>query len=113
MKRLALLSLAALSIAAIPSGPTSITLLWDNQPEYGTNTTIKLYHSTSLGTPLQQWTVVSSVVDTNMITVQVDPGVHFYYVTASNFWGESDPSNVALTPPLPQSGKLQIKLGGK
>lgn len=111
MKRILPL-LALLSLAAVPTGPQQVTLMWDNQPEYGTNTTIRLHHSTSLTLPMASWEVLGTVVDTNAITIAIEPGPHFFYVTASNFWGVTDPSSVALTPPLPQSGKLQIKRGG-
>jgi hypothetical protein len=35
----------------------------------------------------------------NKVTVQVEPGVHAFVLTARNTWNESAPSNTATTPP--------------
>lgn len=40
------------------------------------------------------------------------PGIHFWFVTAGDFWGESIPSNVLEIPPLPaNTGNLKAQRG--
>lgn len=101
-----LLSLAVVCLAAVslprgtpPSG--RITLAWDYPTnELGMDLTFRVYRSGDL----RNWTLLTNVVGTNAtVAVQVQPGQHFFAMTASNFWGESDFSAVASTPPLPRS----------
>ena len=44
----------------------------------------------------------------NMMTlslpVPMQPGLHLYYVTVTNYWGETDPSDLAVTN-VPQRGQ--------
>lgn len=50
------------------------------------------------------WAKITNVVSTNA-TVQVPVGANFFRVTASNYWGEAQPSNIAWTPE--QSGDVE------
>jgi len=67
-----------------------------------------IHYSPDLNTPLTNWPVLAVapatqssytnyVVNTNF-TVPILPGAYFFYVTASNFWGESMPSNSTNVP---------------
>jgi hypothetical protein len=87
-----------------PTLPTSLTLTWNySQPD--TNTFIKLYRSTDISIPLTNWNMIATVPSTtNQVVIQILPGKAFYYVTATNLWGESDPSNIDLTPAMPVKG---------
>jgi len=109
-KLLTVLGLVALvAIAAPPSG--KVTLVWDYPTnEMTTNLWFNLYHSTNITVPLANWPLMTNIVGTtNLVKIQVVPGEHYFYVTASNWWAESPPSNVAATPPLPRtSSGLQI-----
>lgn len=82
-----------------------------------------LHQSTNVQTPMSNWPVVYSVSATNtnsFTTVGATnvysapltnvPGQWFFFCTASNLWGESDPSNVADTPPQAQKRVLRIGL---
>jgi len=118
MKSLRLLGLiagAAVAIAAsLPSGPTPITLAWDYPAaDLSTGLVFRVYHTTTITTPVANWAVITNVAGTNLsVTLTVTPGARFYVVTASNFWGESDPSNVASTPELPRSDvNLRLRKG--
>lgn len=72
--------------------------------ELSTNLTFKLYESTNLNTPLNEWKVLTNVIGTNTyIDLLVVPGQHFFALTSSNMWGESPFSNIASTPNLPRS----------
>ena len=114
--RLPFLCLSLILANSTPAGtPAScdVTLAWDYPAsELSTNLCFKLYHSVNPAQPLAQWTPITNVAGTNLsVTIQVDVGVHFFFLTASNWWGESDPSNVASTPLPPRSGVLTIRRG--
>ena len=82
----------------------TITLAW-NYPtnELSTNLTFNLYHSLTITNPLP-WTVMTNIVGTNLVcSLNIIPGEHYFYVTASNFWGESVPSNILGLPPVAKS----------
>jgi hypothetical protein len=89
--------------AALPTGPMPVKLGW-NYPtnQLSPDLVFKLYTSTNLTTPLTNWTWIGTTAgaNTSMLAV-IQPGAQFFVLTASNFWGESDFSNVASTPPLP------------
>ncbi len=97
--------------AAIPS-PQTITFMWDYQATNLTSDMVfKLYTASNPSQPMP-WVVIKTIPSPNLsTTLTVVPGQAFYYLTASNFWGESDPSNVAATPALPVSGVLTIRKG--
>lgn len=90
MKRLAHLCLALLSIATA----AAITLQWDPNPASEEVQVYKVYQATNVAGP---WTIVGQTTNTTY-TTPVPPGRYFWYVTASNFWSESLPSNTVNTP---------------
>ena len=111
--RLKLLTLITLvSLSAIADPPSKIGLAWDLKPDFVTsNATIRIYSSTNITVPLKQWTVLTNVpATTNLIYIPVVPGKAFYSATYSNFWGESDFSNVASTPPLFRSDEAGLRV---
>jgi hypothetical protein len=115
MKRLLITAAAILAFAglhaAIPTGLTSVTLAWDSVPD-ATNYTYVIAHSTNAAAPLTNWTVIATVPATNQVTFQIVPGSHFFAAYSSNFWGTSDFSNVAWTPPVPSdTNHIVIRLG--
>jgi hypothetical protein len=91
-----------LRAAVTPSG--KVTLAWDYPAsELSTNLTFRVYSSATMQLPITAWPVLTNVVGTNLsVQVTVAPGQRFFFLTASNFWGESGPSNLANTPPLPR-----------
>lgn len=69
-----------------------------------------LYHSTDLTVPLTNWPVYTTIPGTNrLFTITIEPGVHFFTMTASNFWGQSDFFPTVSLPGVPRNGVLQIK----
>lgn len=87
---------------AIPAVQVPITLLWDYPASnLSTDLVFRVYTSSDL----TNWTALATVPGgTNgVLSLQVLPAEAFYYVTASNFWGESLPSAPASTPPIPAS----------
>jgi len=84
--------------AVIPSGPTPITFAW-NYPSNVQVDVFKIYSSTNVNLPLTNWALISTVPGTNATAnFLIQPGIWFFYCTASNFWGESGPSNITNTP---------------
>ena len=112
---LSVVGLAWLALAAIPSGPTSVTLGWD--PEPGIDF-FKLYASSNVAAPINTWTLLTNIPGTVVtptnsypqtnVQVAIEPGAMFFYLTASNLWGETGPSNITNTPPLPLATNLNI-----
>lgn len=70
------------------------TLFWNPNPDSDGVQAYKLYQATSVIGP---WTHVASTANTSLV-VNLAPGQYFFFVTASNFWGESGPSNITNTP---------------
>jgi hypothetical protein len=104
MRRLILLLVTASALAWTPPDGR-LTLEWDYpEQERSTNLTFYVYSTTNVFAPMTNWAVLTNVVGTNLsVRLQIDPGQRFFVMTASNFWGESDFSEVASTPPLPRS----------
>lgn len=79
-----------LSVSAIAALKTSARLEWDYLDD-ASAVTFNLYHATNVAGP---YAFLTNVATTNVV-VPISGGSHFYYVTATNEWGESDPSNIA------------------
>jgi hypothetical protein len=61
--------------------------------------------------PLTSWVQITNVSGTNIsVTFPIDAQQRWFVATASNWWGTSDFSGVAATPPLPRSD-LKLQLG--
>lgn len=90
---------ALLAFGGVATGPTQVTLAWN--PQSGVDT-FYLYTSTNAALPLNQWTPLTNApgTATNLVVIMT-PGQQFFFLTASNLWGESGPSNTANTPPVP------------
>jgi len=86
------------TLAEIPVGQQTIKVVW----QYDTNNlpdVFKLYSSDNIITPPPLWTLEQTIAGTNLsTTITVFPSKKFYYVTASNIWGETGPSNITNTP---------------
>ena len=108
--------------APIAPVPVTVVLLFDYPTnEVDTNIVFILHGTTNATTPIQQWPVdatlsVAPFWSNGVVNVPIQgdhfvfsvsqptlPGIKFWYVTASNFWGESFPSNVLAMPPAPRS----------
>lgn len=109
MKTRLTLLFSLLALAAFGQGSlTTVTLAWDPVPGLANDSTAAyvLYHSPDAGTWPAGWSVVTNVPATRTsVDIRVLPGVHFYTLTASNFWGESTNSNVVSTPVTPDKPK--------
>jgi len=101
--------LALLSIAAVQMTPTPITLAWNPQPDADA---YYVYASTNVAAPMP-WAPITNTpaLVAPSVTIQPVPSRMFYYVTASNFWGESGPSNTIGTPAVVTNSSLSIRKG--
>jgi hypothetical protein len=81
---------------------STIGLQWD-QATNSAPDLFKLYTTTDISTPLTDWKLVATVSgEIHNITISnIEPIQAYFYLVASNWWGESLPSNVAQTPPIP------------
>ena len=72
--------------------------------------TFYLLHSTDISTPVSNWNVIAVIpgLATNHF-LDVQPGRHFFTMTASNFWGTSSNSNIASTPEVIKPFQLEIR----
>ncbi len=96
-----------LSLVGTPSTHKGlVTFMADYDTNWMTSDTgFVLYSSTNLVEPLVNWSVITNVDNslcitngTNIIlTIPLGIGTRFFYLTASNYFGESDPSNVTNT----------------
>lgn len=91
-------ALVALAVVPTTPPPGRVRVAWSYPPaELTTNITFVLYHSTNASAPVTSWPVLTNVPGTtNAVVLTVAPGVHLFTVTASNRFGESLPSNVAV-----------------
>jgi len=111
--------------AGVFAGTTNnLKLAWDYPTNaISDNLVFKLHYTTNLYQPLTNWGRIfvsatnaialtnAAVAGTNYVftnSLPVEPGAWFFIATATNEWGESDPSNVAATPPLPRKTQLGI-----
>lgn len=74
-----------------------VTLEWNGSPSVEEVKGYAIWHATNIAGPWER--ITNSIGTETNATVNVPVGVHFFFVTATNFWGESEPSNIAWTPP--------------
>ena len=98
-------------VVTVPGTPTATGYTTTNYP-----TEFVLYATSDATKPLAQWTVTAVIPATTTnagvisvtraFTLPSQPAGHrFYYITARNDGGESDPSNVALRVGPPKHGQ--------
>jgi len=107
MKRLGPIVLAAWilsywALSRLPPLPgVEVGLAWDANP---TNEEVLSYQVYQASNVIGPWELVLTVTNTNATIRLPSPRRAFWYVTASNYWGESGPSNITNTPS--QAGKV-------
>lgn len=89
-----LLWVLAAIVAAASIHAAGIRLEWQASPSGEAVKGYIVYQATTADGP---YTPVAHVPSTNAV-LDVTPGRYFYYVRATNFWSESEPSNTAVTP---------------
>jgi hypothetical protein len=114
--RIGLLAIVALLAGAVFSQQTPIdgrvTVEWDYPSNDVPTMTFNVYHSTNISLPVANWPKLASVQGATRVPLTVTPGPNYFVCTASNFWGESDFSNVASTPGTPRSDiNLKVRKG--
>lgn len=87
-------------LLALPVFGQSVQLAWDANPASDEVERYYVHQSAQVTGP---WTIVTNSA-TNAVRVQLtNQGRYFWYVTASNFWGMSGPSNITNTPTVASS----------
>lgn len=105
MKRKLILGLLALTICVgISQSLKSITFAWNyDVANESPDLVFQLRYSATVDAPIP-WPIIATIPGSNRTyTVSLPPGRGYYYLTAGNIWGESEPSNMVTTPPPPQS----------
>jgi hypothetical protein len=116
-------------LAALPLPPATTTIgLAFSYPTNSLATdpglTVQVHASADMSVPLSNWSVITNLYATNLVVTNLDgTGTNaaitfripapqaqvFYFLTFSNFWGASPPSNVTDTPaPVPTNINTQI-----
>jgi hypothetical protein len=103
---------AAMLLLCFSSLAATVLLEWEPSPSDQAVECYKVYQATNVDGPFCHVGTVPAPA-TNWIGIDLTPGVYFWYVTASNFWGESEASNKANTPAPPRKvNGTAIKLLG-
>ena len=120
--RLSLIFFVALLAGALLAAPNTVRTNATLTADWDTNVTsadlvFKVYTSSDVASPLTNWTVLTNVSwpgcmtnGTNIVVnVPLTPGQHYYFMTASNWWGESPPSNVTNAAVVVTGSRLRIQ----
>lgn len=97
LKYLLLCAAVTLGMLLIAARGAEVTLEWNASPSDQEVKGYCIWHCTNIGGPWERLT--NSVGTATNVVVNIEPGIHFFFCTATNFWGESPPSNIAWTPP--------------
>lgn len=87
--------LACLNLLAVVPPLQNVTLAWDTQT--ATNLVYRVYE---ISGPVTNLLATTTNLTTTLTNVLAAP--HRWFVTASNMWGESDPSQPLVVPGAPQ-----------
>lgn len=128
MRKYLLIALFPFISLAAPPGQlrTNGTIQWDYPTNaLSTNMVFKLYSHTNIAAPLSTWPLLSTILWTNSIAITNRLGTNraiyqftfptvqaqqFFVVTASNWHGESDFSEVAQTV-MPPLSDIPVRIG--
>lgn len=109
MKKLILL-LSLLAMPVFGQVRTNVTLVWDYYWPDVTNTAFRIYQATNASAPMPWKLIGTTATGMTNVEMPVKTQMQWFYVTATNLLGESDPSNIALCPAPPRSDTtLRVK----
>jgi hypothetical protein len=103
--------LAALLLTTLAASAFTLTFVWSpNAPEEEI-TSYQLYSATNVTGPYTLRAATTNGAQTNLVLTNIVASRSFYYLTASNLWCESLPSNTVTTPaPAKSSTSLVIRV---
>lgn len=88
-------ALALISFVSIAASPVPIQVFWNPQP----GVDLFILHGTNDISQPTPWPIITTFAgNSTNASLSVFPGAMNYYLTASNFWGETGLSNIASTP---------------
>lgn len=111
---LALTAVAVLAIAAFAAMPikvhSTVSLSWDYDPTNSVDA-FKLYSSTDPAVPVTSWPLVATVSSNihNITLSNLSAQQSWFFVTASNLWGEGVPS-VTVGMPQPPAEVTNLRI---
>lgn len=91
---------------------TNVTLVWDYPVSETTNIWFFVRGTNAISSWSSNWPVIAVVAGAEnfstptTVTFPLAPQKYFFVCQASNYWGLSDPSNVAAVPSPPRSDVL-------
>jgi hypothetical protein len=109
MKKYLTLLLLFITLAAARAVTFDITFAWDANLAADNVTKYTLYQADGLTGVFVKVADVAAPTLTCTVPA-LTPGVYQFYVTATNMWGESDPSNTVTTPAGPASAPRGITI---
>jgi hypothetical protein len=118
MRKLPFLIIILAALAAQAQASSNIvgcvSFIWTDPNPAGASDAYCFYHSTN-SVPLTNYVkIVTIVAGVTNVSINVNSGPHYFYVTCSNWCGEALPSNVAtINVPLllvPATGLTQTSL---
>ena len=100
--------IAILLLIAVAIKAAQVEFQWTHNNASVANT-FYLLHSRNISTPTSNWTTIAVIpgLATNYCH-DIEPGIHFFSLMASNFWGVSSNSNIASTPEVIEPFQLEI-----
>lgn len=102
-----LLLLAILAFALASSVSAAEVVSWDANPESDQVTSYKVHWSANPAVA-KPWPILATVAASLTLSItNAAPGRGFYYVTAANIFGESDPSDTAFRPGKPPPPRVK------
>lgn len=98
LKYLLLCAAVTLGMLLLAARGAEVILEWNPSPTTQEVKGYSIWMATNIGGPWQR--ITNTIGTETNATVSVPaPGAYFFFCTATNFWGESEPSNIAWTPP--------------
>jgi hypothetical protein len=90
----------SLFLLTVPALAADLTFFWEANDPAEEVIAYRLYSATNVTGPYTLAATTTNGLQTNLAVTNVVQGQGFYYVTASNFWGESVPSAGVNTPKI-------------
>lgn len=98
--------LALLTVLAATGCIAAEVISWEPSPSSDTATGYKIYWSSNAGLA-KPWPVLGTTPASVLSITNTAAGRFYYYITATNQFGESDPTDVAYRPGNPNNPKVK------
>lgn len=92
--------LALLALLTVPGLTADLRFEWTPNDAAEEVTAYRLYAATNVAGPYTLVGTTTNGTQTNLTLTNIVRGQAFYYLTAANFWTNSEPSEIVNTPKL-------------